>query len=237
MLIHGFGGSIIDVKPLTDIFDSLGVNYYSMMLEGHGTCPEDLKDVKYQTWLEQSFSQFDSLSLKYDFVSLIGFSMGGAISIIISSKRAVHKLAVLSPYFEVNEKWYYFGKPEIWARRFSSVIPNIKKLKIGQINDPKGLERYSAYTKVPLRAVSELSKIGKLALKQIDRVKCPLLWIHSRNDIVSDFSLSRKSFDAVASTQKIFIEFSNSNHIILYDYDSNDAINEIFSFLSMDKNK
>jgi len=232
MLIHGFGGSTLDVKPLTDVFDSLGVNYYALMLDGHGTNPEDLKDVKHETWIEESFSKYDSLSLKYEAVSLIGFSMGGAISIIIASKREVHKLTVLSPYFEVHKKWYYFGKPEIWATRFSGVFHYIKKLKIGQINDPEGLERYDAYSKVPLQAVGELSEVGKVALRQVENVTCPILWIHSTKDIVSDFSLSKASFDRVSSTEKIFIEFSNSNHIILYDYESRDAINEILHFIS-----
>jgi len=237
MLIHGFGGSTVDVKPLTDIFDSLGVNYYSLMLEGHGTNPEDLKDVKHETWIEDSFSKYDSLSQKYDRVSLIGFSMGGAISIILSSEREVHKLTVLSPYFEVHKKWYYFGKPEIWARRFSSVIHYIKKLKKGQINDPKGLEKYSAYSRVPLQAVGELTKVGKAALRRTADVSCPILWIHSKSDIVSNFSLSKKSFDRVTSAEKLFIEYSNSNHIILYDYDSNDAINEILRFMSGKQNE
>jgi carboxylesterase len=233
MLIHGFGGSIVDFKPLTDIFDSLGVNYYAITLSGHGTTPEDLKDVKHEAWLAESSNAFDSLSLIYDRVSLIGFSMGGAICIILSSKRNVHKLTVLSPYFEVNKKWYYFGKPEIWAKRFSNVFTYIKKLKIGQINDPKGLEKYDAYRKVPLQAVTELSEIGKLALSQIADVRSPILWLHSKKDIVSDFTLSKNSFDRVTSTEKTFIKFSESNHIILYDYESNDAINEILKFLGV----
>jgi len=232
MLIHGFGGSTFDVKPLTDVFDTLGVNYFALMLEGHGTNPEDLKNVKHETWIGESFSKFDSLSLKYEHVSLVGFSMGGAISIILASRREVHKLTVLSPYFEVYKKWYYFGKPEIWARRFSNVFHYIKKLKIGQINDPEGLERYDAYRKVPLQAVAELSKVGKIALTRVTDVTCPILWIHSKKDIVSEFTLSKKSFDRVSSTEKTFIEFSESNHIILYDYESNDAINEILRFMS-----
>lgn len=233
MLIHGFGGSTIDFKPLTDIFDSLGVNYYALMLSGHGTKPEDLKDVKHEVWLAESFNAFDSLALEYDRVSLIGFSMGGAISLIIASERDVHRLTVLSPYFETHKKWYYFGKPEVWAARFAKVFPYIRKLKIGQISDPKGLETYTAYRKIPLKAVAELSEIGKIALSQVEDISCPILWMHSTNDIVADFILSKESFERTKSDEKRFIEFSESNHIILYDYDADVSIHAIQRFMNV----
>lgn len=165
MLIHGFGGSPYDLKPRTDVMDSLNINLFSVRLAGHGTHPRDLKNIQYTTWIDDCFEIYDNLSLEYNSIVLIGFSMGGAICQIMASRRNVAKLVVLSPYYRIYQKWYYFGRPEKWAKRFSFIIPYIKKLTIGQINDPKGLEDYNAYDKLPLKAVAELVNVGNLALE------------------------------------------------------------------------
>lgn len=231
MLIHGFGGSTHDLKPLTQVMDTLEKAYYAVTLAGHGTHPRDLKNINHETWINDCFDIYDSLAHQYERIVLVGFSMGGAISQLITSKRDVSKLVVLSPYFKVKQKWYYLGKPEKWAKRFSFILPYIKKLKIGQINDPKGLENYSAYERIPLKAVGELVKVGNLSLEEGNNIKCPTMWMHSKNDIVSDFNLSRETFDRIESADKEFIEFTRSNHIILYDYDSNEVIEQIVRFL------
>jgi|GEM_PF-2654043 len=231
MLLHGFGGSPHDLKPLTNVLDTLNVSYFTVLLAGHGTHPRDLKNIQYKTWISDCFDIYDSLSNEFESVALIGFSMGGAISQIISAERDVSKLVVLSPYYRIHQKWYYFGKPEKWAKRFSIVMPYIKKLKIGQINDPSGLEKYSAYEKLPLRAVGELVKVGNLAIEEAKNVSCPVLWLHSKGDIVSDYNLSFDAFNNNESSDKAFISFTRSNHILLYDYDSDEVIQRILRFL------
>ena len=234
MLFHGFGGSPHDLKPLTDVLDSLQKDYYAVTLEGHGTHPRDLKDVKHTTWINDCFNIYDSLSTEYKSIVLIGFSMGGAISQIISAERDVSKLVLLSPYYRIRQKWYYLGKPEKWAKRLNLLLPYVKKMKIGQINDPKGLNSYNAYEKLPLKAVGELVKVGNMALASGYNVKCPILWMHSNRDIVSDFRFSRDTFNKYESNNKKFIEYTNSNHILLYDYDSIDVIEQIMRFLAGD---
>ena len=74
------------------------------------------------------------------------------------------------------------------------------------------------------RALEEASENGE--------VTCETLWIHSKKDIVADFQLSRKLFDAIPAGNKHFIEYQKSNHIILYDYEGMDAISRITSFLN-----
>jgi esterase/lipase len=139
---------------------------------------------------------------------------------------------LLSPYFEVKEEWYYFGKPEAWAVRMSRIKHFVKKLKIGQIKDPDGLKRYDAYEYLPLKAIGELPKLGAFAKEKAKKVTSEILWIHSSGDIVADYEESRKSFDSIPSKKKRFISYERSNHIILYDYDSRDAIKQIIQFLT-----
>ena len=236
LLIHGFGGSPYDLKPLTNVLDTMNVDFIQVLLAGHGTRPSDLINIQYKTWISDCFEIYDSLSNEYNRIVLIGFSMGGAICQIISTQRNVSKLVLLSPYYRIHQKWYYFGNPAKWAKRVSFILPYIKKLKIGQINDPLGLKKYNAYDRLPLKAVGELVKVGNRALEEGNKVDCPILWMHSKGDIVSDYHLSRDTFNNNKSSDKTFIEFTRSNHILLYDYDSEEVISQILIFLYGENN-
>ncbi len=211
-----------------------GIPHESIVLPGHCTTPEDLQHVTMQDWLAASFSAYDRFEAHYGRISVVGFSMGGAIALFLASERNVRRLVLISPYFKAKEAWYYFGAPETWARRLSEVIPFIRKFKSGQINDPDGLRRYSAYSRLPTKPIIELSKLGRIAAAKARDVKCETLWIHSRSDIVADFDVSQKTFDSVPIREKQIVEYEKSNHVILYDYDSNDAILRIVRFLGRD---
>ena len=184
-----------------------------------------------QDLLSASFSAYDNLARRYGKVSVVGFSMGGAIALFLASGRDVHKLALISPYFKVRGAWYYFGSPEAWARRLNRLIPFVKIFKAGQINDPAGLSRYSApYSRLPTRPVANLSELGKMAAMKAQE-SVATIWIHSRGDFVADFDLSKKTFDSVPVREKCMVEYERSNHVILYDYDSDDAIRRTVFFL------
>lgn len=234
LLIHGFGGSPIDMKPLADELRKNGTAFNAIVLPGHGTTHKDLENIVMKEWLYASFSAYDEMKKQYDEVYIVGFSMGGALALCIAGERDVNRIVLLSPYFRVKEKWYYFGSPEEWALRFNDIMHFIQKPKTGQINDPAGLQRYAAYEYLPLKTISELSKLGEFAKKKAKNVRSETLWIHSTGDIVADFDMSKRVFDSIPSKKKHFQKYEKSNHIILYDYDSEDAIRRIVSFLGGD---
>jgi len=231
LLIHGFAGSPVDLEPLSRSLRNEGIAHESIVLPGHGTTPEDLRYARMQDWLTASFSAYDSLQRLYGKVSVVGFSMGGALALFLASGRDVHKLVLISPYFKVKGAWYYFGSPEAWARRINRLIPFVRKFKPGQINDPAGLRRYSAYSRLPMKPIAELAELGRIAATKAQQVRCETMWIHSRGDFVADFEFSRKTFDSVPVRGKHMVEYERSNHVILYDYDSDDAIRRILHFL------
>ncbi len=232
LLLHGFGGSPIDMKPLADELIKRGIAFNAIILPGHGTKYEDLEHATMKEWLNASFSAYDEMKEQYGEVNVVGFSLGGALALCLAEQKEVPKTVLLSPYFEVKEEWYYFGEPEEWAMRLSEIKPFIKKLKIGQINDPEGLKRYDAYEYLPMRTIGELPIMGDFAKKKAKKVTSEILWIHSTSDIVADYEESKIVFDSVPSKKKRFVSYERSNHIILYDYDSDDAIQKIMNFLS-----
>ena len=232
LLIHGFGGSPYDFKPLTDELEKQGIAFHAILLPGHGTSPRNLTNVTEEEFLKYSLNALDKLKEKYGEISVVGFSMGGTLAINLAEEREVNKLILFGPYLDITRKWYYLGKPEKWAKRLYPILPYVGKIKIANINDPAGLKRYDSYKHLPVKTVLEMEKLSHKAGENIDKIHCSILWFHSRHDIASDYNSAKSFFEKIPSRRKNFIEYTRSNHMILYDYDAQDAIRRTLAFLN-----
>ncbi len=230
LLIHGLGGSPHDLRPLTEKLVENNIAVYSILLSGHGTSPKDLLEVNEGDWFKEVLSAFDYLDKKYGKVSVVGFSMGGALALKLATERPINKLGLISSCFKIKEAWYYFGSPQGWANKINNLIPFVRKLKIGQINDDIGLSQYIAYKHLPLKSIKITERIGQESFSIAPRLKLPVLMLHSQGDIVADFDKSYQAFQQIASTNKEFVKYKKSNHVLLYDYDAKDALGRLTAF-------
>lgn len=232
LLLHGFCGSPYDYAPLIAELEKNGIAFEAVLMHGHGTSPLNMEDVKYTQWLEKAYSSFDNMKQKYGKVTIVGFSMGGAMATCLAADKDVEKILLIAPYYRVTSKWYYFGPVEEWNSRLSGIIPWVKKPLIGQINDPEGLKRYFAYRRFPTSSVLELDKLGKLAMEKAKDVRCEVLVLHSAGDIAADLGTCEKVVATMPSEKKQIIEYTKSNHVIFYDYDSKDAVRKSMEYLT-----
>ena len=231
LLLHGYGGSPYDFKPLIDAFDKQGIAYHAVLLPGHGSSPKDLNKVSSDELVNAALDAYDDLHEEYGEVIVAGFSMGGGLSLNVAGERDPVGLVLFGAYVEVTRKWYYFGRAEDWARRLHKIMPYVRKIGDMNINDPEGKKLYDSYHTLPVKTVMELEKIGKEAKEKADDIHCPVLWLHSREDIAADYNAAKKCFDKIASDDKEFITYEKSNHIILFDYDAEDAVKRTLEFM------
>jgi carboxylesterase len=231
LLIHGFGGSPHDVKPLTQELVKNNIAVYSILLSGHGTSPKDLLTVNDGDWFKEVLNAYDYLHEKYGKVNVVGFSVGGALALKLAVERPVEKLALISPYFKIKRPYYCFGSLEWWARKINKVLPFVRKFKIGQINNSSGLSKYVAYKHLPLKSIKILKRLGDKSFASALLLKSPVLVLHSEGDTVADFDKSYQAFQQMSSMDKKFIKYKRSNHVILYDYDAKDVLEQVMNFL------
>jgi carboxylesterase len=228
LLLHGYGGSPHDLLPLFEKFSNVGQACYVPVLPGHGSSVRQMDRVQAEDWQQAARSAWIELRKKYTRIDVAGFSMGGALAIILATEMKPERLALIAPYFRVNSSWNFFGTPEQWSSRVSKIIPYLKKLKIGQINDPEGIKLYEAYHHVSLQSVSELAKIGAKAMEKVEELNGRLLWFHSRIDVVADPRLSYELFTKCPSKKKLFISLEKSNHVLSYDFERKKVLDRIF---------
>ncbi|MFH2036063.1 MAG: alpha/beta fold hydrolase [Candidatus Zixiibacteriota bacterium] len=232
LFIHGYGGSPYDFKPLIDTLDKLGYTYYAPLLPGHGQSAIELENSTKEQWFDAAEKAYHELKANYETIYVIGFSMGGAISVLLAARFEVDGLILINPYFRTTMKWWYLTNLENTARLLSPFIPYVIKPKKGQINDPDGLKKYESLKIIPTKSTRELNAIGERAQIDAGNLNCRILWFHAVNDDVASYKLSRKVFKAAPSTNKKFINLERSNHVALYDYDSKIIIDSVLSFIS-----
>ena len=101
-MIHGFGATPFDLKPLAIALNKEGIAVYAPLLPGHGTSVRDFERSGKKDWIAASDEAFDELSRKYRKVYVVGFSMGGDIALDIAAKKKPAGVVLLAPCVFIN---------------------------------------------------------------------------------------------------------------------------------------
>jgi len=230
ILVHGFVGSPFDYKPLAEELRKEGFRVIApvspcqnrtIMAYNRGAYTSEM----YIDWLSNIVEQEKELFGKKPY--LVGFSMGGALSTIIASRGIVEKLVLIAPFYSLPIANDGIAQAAGLLKYFIPIIPKISK---GKINDPSGYDRYMPGSNIiSLHAFQKLGELAKSAHNCVEKIDVPVLVVGSPNDRVASFEHTLKLFRSHPNSK--IIDFPASDHIILYDYDHNQAVREITGFL------
>lgn len=237
LLLHGFGGSPYDMKPLSDILSAQGRTVLVPCIAGH--CEKSPRDLAKSDPIQWIFSAEDALeritSAGHKDIDVVGFSLGGILATVLAKNSSVRKVVLINPYTEVPYKWYYIIPVRMWKKILGTVVPYIKKLSSGQINDSIGRELYEpSYLHLSTKSTNDLDRFSDLIWKNIKAINKPILFIYSINDNVSSPSKMKQIAQLMSKHINIF-SVNKSAHIILHDKDKEIVINSILDFLNINK--
>ena len=106
LLVHGIAGSPAQMRTLGEELAASGLTARGLLLPGHGARPEDMHGIVWQDWYERVHEEYQALKETHEEVSLIGFSIGAAISAHYAAHNPVDKLALLNvPLFPLNGRY------------------------------------------------------------------------------------------------------------------------------------
>ncbi|MFP4521353.1 MAG: alpha/beta hydrolase [Fibrobacterota bacterium] len=231
LLLHGFTGSPANIMPLCSAFSERGFTVDAPLLPGHGRYPNNLDTVKAEDYLNFAERRLKHLRKNKNFVIVCGFSLGGSISAGIAQRGAkVNRLVLIAPYFRIRYHWFYFLSPEKWTLFASRFVQHIRKTEPGKVNKESAYSKIRGYWYFSVSSVIETIELNRIVMEKAPKVKCPLFIIHSENDDVTSPSASRKFLRQTSSHEKKYREFQKSNHIILLDHESDQAIEEILEW-------
>jgi carboxylesterase len=235
LLLHGYVGARSDFADLGERISEEGFFVRMARLPGHGTTPVDFDKQTPESMLEGARAELEDLRSKFERVYLVGFSMGGAISTLLASEGGVDGLVLVAPYYKVTYSWTYVLPPETWNRLFSPILPYVIKADgFVKVNKRESLEHIYSYRTLSTQSLTTLVELGRLARQPevLSRIDRPVLVLYSEGDEAASPQATKQVFEAIQSTDKTLRRIGErSNHILLWDYDAEDAKTAILDFL------
>ena len=234
LLIHGFGATPFDLKPLAVALSKENITVYAPLLPGHGTSVQDFARSTEKEWISASKQGLKRL-VKYQKVYIIGFSMGGAIALDLAAEKAaktrVSGVVLLAPCVFIKGQ-NRLMTPEFIIKHFSRfLLTDYIINKPSFYYDKRPLVRRPAYDLFPLKDLRELVSLEETARRKLPEVSEPLLVIQSRNDPTVAASGPNYILAHISSKDKGIFWVTRSGHLLTLDAEKGRVIRKVEEFI------
>ncbi|NPV56510.1 MAG: alpha/beta fold hydrolase [Anaerolineae bacterium] len=99
LMVHGFPHSPDEMRPLAEALNQRGWTTRSMLLPGFGPQFDQLFQQRYPGWVRAINSELQTLKKDHQPVVLLGFSLGGGLSLLAAGKQAPDQLILVAPFW------------------------------------------------------------------------------------------------------------------------------------------
>jgi len=216
LLVHGFTSSPKEMRLLGEYLYEQGYTCLCMRNTGHGTQPEDMIRSRYTDWKATVEDGYQLLRGVTENIFLVGLSMGGALSLLMSTKLNVFGVVALSTPYQLSEdsRLKYAGL----ISRFIPFIPKGKDAPGSGWFDKEAWREHVAYPQNPVRSVGELNLLLAEMRGVLGDITAPVLLIHSRDDkYVLPESMEHIYAELVKTSDKTKFYITGSGHVVTRD--------------------
>lgn len=216
LIIHGFGGSVVEIEALAKFLTHHGYKVSCPRLPGHTGNKHDFKGVTYQDWIEHCEKELLELQKTCDQVVIIGFSMGGLIAANLATRYPIHAMGTLcTPIYFWNFK-----------RIILNLLHDIKTLK------PNNVKRYFRSSGgVPISIMINFLKLLYKTRPLFKLINQPIFVAQSLLDDTVQIRSAEYIFTQVKSIQKQLKYYPNSDHLICCSGDASLLFQDLLEFL------
>ncbi len=206
--LHGFTGSPYEVAPAVNAIASLGISAVAPLLPGHGYRERDDQRREFARitkagMLAAAREEIAKARQRYARVGLLGFSMGGAIALAMAAEGLVDCCVAVAPAIRLPPQGEILIPLLSWASFTRPAVPQ----------DPFYLPCYDFQHSHALRTLWQLSRHAR---RELTKIHCPVLGIHSHNDL----TVPPVVLALMAARIPVPIEtawFDDSGHVMLID--------------------
>ena len=184
VLAHGFLASPAEVHGLALRLHVQGLPVVGVRLKGHGTSPWDLHERCYEDWLNSLRRGYAIMSGLAQRICLIGFSTGGALSLLLAAEhpdRLAGVIAACVPLHFQNPNMKFVPLVHS-ANRLVQWASSSEGVKLFQ---PNTSERpHINYHHMPVRALYELTRMVDDLNNRLPGIECPVHLLQANRDPV-----------------------------------------------------
>jgi len=224
LLIHGFGASPQEMRPLGNALLKYHVTSYGVRLPGHGTTPEDLATRDANEWLTTIHQNYRSLVDTGYEVSIAGLSTGALLTLKMALQDHPAKLVLLAPFLRLQHQLAPF------AGLIRYFIPYQKK-------EISPAERPFYYQKRPLKGIAQVNKLARQLRGELHRITTPSLILTSTGDATIASGTAAEIYRQLGGNKKQFHCYGNNvPHVLTSDQNPSqqDVLRRCINFIISD---
>jgi carboxylesterase len=214
LLIHGFTGSAVEMRPMGDYLAARGLTVSAPLLPGHGTTPEDLARTTWQDWYRHVEGTFVDLQVKCEKVFVVGFSLGALLALHLAAQQETAGAVALSPAILVRD-WRIRLVPLL--RHVIKAMPKDPDPQHSDMTDKEAVKGFWSYDVYPVPAAYQVHLLQKVVRSELHRIRTPALIIYATGDMSIHPQSGPTLYNEIGSTDKEQLVLHNSGHGIVLD--------------------
>lgn len=234
LVLHGLGGGPYELQPLIDGLRAVGLRVEAPVLPGHDGEGPVMPASTWDEWTRAAEAWFDELASNRGAVAVVGFSTGAVIALHLATRRPVERLALIAPFFAIRHTGRLPFRAGPIVRMLARIVPNVRRRRPA-VRDPEArrrlatLDRFRTFS-LPA-AASALELIGAVE-PTLPAITAPTLIVQGARDTVVEPSRAPWALDRLGSRRKRLLTLEASDHLALYDRDSDRALAELLAFMN-----
>ena len=231
LLIHGLGGTPIELRFIAQTLARAGHTVYCCQLAGHCGTPEELRRSTWREWYASVEAAHDLLRERCDTIVAGGLSMGGILAIHLARNRpeSVHGLLLLAPTLRLDGwsmPWY--SRPLHYVRplpiRFEFDLAErepyglkderVRALVVSSMQS--GDSGQAGVFSTPMRSFANFNALVAVVKRGLDRVRQPAFIVHPRDDDMASLENAQYLQTHLGGLVETLV-LDNSYHMVTLD--------------------
>ncbi len=194
----------------------LGFTCLGIRLTGHATRPKDMVRSRWTDWTASVEDGYNLLCGAVDYVYLVGLSMGGALSLLMSTRLNVKGIVTMSAPYELP------SEHPAWQIKllsyFRAYMPKTREAPGTGWFDLEAFKGHVSYPLNPIRSAAELEVLLGKMRSALSKVTIPVYMIHSKDDTyVVPENMERIYAGLVNASDKTKTYVTGSGHVVTRD--------------------
>lgn len=216
LLIHGFTSSPKEMRWMGEFLNRHGYTCLGVRLTGHATQPEDMIRSNYTDWTASVEDGYNLLRCLSDRIILVGVSMGGVLSLLMSTRLEVIGVVAMSTPYKLQDD------PRL--RHIDLIAKTIPFMPKGDGApgdgwfDKEAWKEHISYPQNPVRSIGQLNRLLGEMRSALPQLRVPVLLIHSKDDdyvLPGNMELIFADLSNASDKAKLYV--TGSGHVITRD--------------------
>lgn len=193
-----------------------GYTCLGIRLAGHATTPEDMIASNWTDWVASVEDGFHLLRGLTDRIFLAGLSMGGILSLLMSTRLEIQGVVAMSTPYKLPDD------PRLrhvdWIAKMIPYMPKSDEEPGASWFDKEAWRDHVSYPQNPVRSIGQLNILLGEMRAALPKVRAPVLLIHSKDDrYVLPENMEMIFADLKNASDKTKAYIAGSGHVVTRD--------------------